>query len=532
MNAFRHDHVGNDGEPDTPHELEAKAMAHRFVGLPKDNRGRTIKTYLFKANRTTKVRQVLWGDWLSVDGEEADGWLRVNWAPSSDNPETLFIPKNHTSNTRPLEIIFLDVGQGDGAVVITPEPDDGEAVIVIDAGDNANMHTFLSKRFGAYNNDFQFHAAIITHPDEDHYGGFRSIFSTPRFGFDVVYHNGLAERPVSGTFEKVGGHAKDAASGISYISDLATGTPEIEALFAPGIDVGDFVFPNVMQAAVNNSRINDFKMLSVEHGKKEDDRTWVPGFAPSDDRGYSIEVVGPVVEFDGTGRPRLRKIGSYGETKNGHSVLMRLHYDRFKVLFGGDLNDKAEKFLLRSYTGKSRMPRKGSDAYREMIAAAANWFAADIMKVCHHGSEKVTDAFLETVSPAAFVISSGDEEGHVHPRPDLLGRLGKLGRGDTPVILSTELQRSTREKEDEKMVESLMRRVLNLKDSSSPNKRQKIMDDIWDLGRSNVSVYGTIYLKTDGQRLVTAFRIETGSDKKKWFTFEYSFDETGALQLV
>ena len=507
-------------------------MTHCFVGLPKNNQGRTIKTYLFKANRTTKVRQVLWGDWLNVDGEEADGWLRVNWAPNSDHPETLFIPKDHTSDTRPLELIFLDVGQGDGAVLITPEQNDGEAVIVIDAGDNANMHTFLSKRFGAYKDEFQFHAAIITHPDQDHYGGFGSIFSTSRFGFDIVYHNGLAERPVSGTFEKIGGHEKDAATGISYVSDLAIGKPEIEALFADGIDVGDFVFPNVMQSALNNPKINDFAMLSTEHGTKEDDRTWMPGFAPSDHRAYAIEVVGPVVEFDGTGKPRLRRIGSYGETKNGHSVLLRLHYKKFKVLFGGDLNDKAEKFLLRHYTGKSRMPQKDSDTYQEMIDEAANWFRSDIMKVCHHGSEKVTDAFLETVKPAAFVISSGDEEGHVHPRPDLLGRLGKLGRGDTPVILSTELQRSTREKEDAEMVESLTRRVLNLKDSTSSNVRDKIMADIWDLGRSNVSVYGTIYLKTDGERLVTAFRIETGSDKKKWFTFEYAFDASGALQLV
>ena len=82
------------------------------------------------------------------------------------------------------------------------------------------------------------------------------------------------------------------------------------------------------------------------------------------------------------------------------------------------------------------------------------------------------------------------------------------------------------------MVESLTRRVLNLKDSTSSNVRDKIMADIWDLGRSNVSVYGTIYLKTDGERLVTAFRIETGSDKKKWFMFEYAFDASGALQLV
>ena len=52
------------------------------------------------------------------------------------------------------------------------------------------------------------------------------------------------------------------------------------------------------------------------------------------------------------------------------------------------------------------------------------------------------------------------------------------------------------------------------------------------LGRSNVTVYGTIYLKTDGERLIAAFRIETRSELKKWFTFEYEFDADGELRLV
>ena len=171
-------------------------------------------------------------------------------------------------------------------------------------------------------------------------------------------------------------------------------------------------------------------------------------------------MIGPITEFAADNTPRLRKIGGYGETKNGHSVLLRLHFGDFKVLFGGDLNDKAEKFLLKHRSDLDRFPKSGSAAYQGMIETAANWYRADIMKVCHHGSEKVTNAFIETVHPAAFVISSGDEEGHVHPRPDLLGRLGKLGRSDTPVILSTELQRSSREIEDEKMVRSLSQRVL------------------------------------------------------------------------
>ncbi|MBZ0216649.1 MAG: hypothetical protein K8F25_08860 [Fimbriimonadaceae bacterium] len=507
-------------------------MAHCFVGLPKSNRGKSANTYLYKENRTTKVRQVLWGDWLRVDGEEPDGWLRIIWAPTSDNPETLYIPKAHTADQRPLEIIFLDVGQGDGAVLITPERDDSERIIVIDAGISHHMFDFLRKRFRAYKADVRFHAAIITHPDEDHYHGFKPIFGTPKFGFDIVYHNGLAERPVSGTFEKVGGLKNDPVSGRKFIEDLAIGNNEIEALFGAGVDIGDFVYPSVMRNALNNPNIRGFAMLSSEHGSKEQGRVWMPGFAPSDNRGYQIEVLGPVVESDGAGKPRLRKIGSYGETKNGHSVLLRLHFGDFKVLFGGDLNEKAEKFLLNHYSGRSRFPQKGSDAYREMVEDAANWFRSDIMKVCHHGSEKVTDAFIETVFPAAFVISSGDEEGHVHPRPDLLGRLGKLGRSDEPVILSTELQRSTRELENEDLVRDTMRRVLDLRDRPSDKLRDRLLDDIGVLGQTNVTVYGTIYLKTDGLRLVTAFRIETGSEKKKWFTFEYKLNDSGELEKV
>lgn len=505
-------------------------MAHRFVGLPHTTGGKPARTYLFRADRKTRVRQVLWGDWLTIDGEEPDGWLRVIWSPNGPQPETLFIPKDHTSATRPLEIIFLDVGQGDGAVLISPERGAGERIVVIDAGVGGNMHAFLRSRFGGYNRTFRFHAAVITHPDSDHYLGFETIFAAPNFGFDTIYHSGLVERPVSGQFEKLGGLHTDG--GQSWLSELAVDRADIERLFGSGVDPGRFLFPKVMRNALGNPAIGDFAMLSTAHATQQDGRAWMPGFAPADGRGYQIEVLGPVVEHDGAGTPRLRRIGSYGETKNGHSVLLRLHFKRFKVLFGGDLNDKAERFLLNHYSGRSRFPAAGSAARSDMIAKAAEHFRAEVMKVCHHGSNKVTDEFIEAVNPAAFVISSGDEEGHVHPRPDLLGRLGKLGRGSSPVILSTELQRSTREREDQTMVRRMMQDVLRLSERPTDALRDRLLEDIWTLGRSNVSVYGAIYLKTDGERLITAFRIESGSQIHKWFTFEYVLGNDNELHLI
>jgi hypothetical protein len=190
------------------------------------------------------------------------------------------------------------------------------------------------------------------------------------------------------------------------------------------------------------------------------------------------------------------------------------------VLFGGDLNLPAEKYLLKRYAGLDRWPTSSADR-EAMIEVARNFFRAEVMKVCHHGAADVTDEFLLAVNPAAFVISSGDREGHVHPRPDLLGRLGRAGRGASPVLLSTELQRSTREKEDARLVTRLTAAIVGLTSAPTEAAKKKMLDDVRALGRSNVDVDGAIYVKTDGEYLIAAFKKEDKSDTDKWFYFEY-----------
>ena len=511
-------------------------MANKFVGLGKKGK----KVMLFRFNQKKQAletaRQVLWGDWLSLEDNPpqtnlGNEWLAIRWAPNSEKAETLYIHKDNATDQRPLEVIFLDVGQGDGAVLITPERGVDERIMVIDAGESDNMYRFLRGRFKAYRG-FQFDSAIITHPDKDHYLGFESVFANQNIGFNTIYQNGLVERPVKGSFEKVGGLTLDPTNNKSYITDLATSTADIEQHFSDPSQFGRFVFPKVMHHALNNPNINEFKMLSTDpaHSVHEGNRRYMPGFAPSDDRGYSIEVLGPWVEPDAQGNARLRKISSYGKTKNGHSIILRLEFGDFKVLFGGDLNKPAEKFLLNMYTGRKSFPRKGTAANEKMIKDAQNWFKSEIMKVCHHGASDVTDEFMRTVNPACFVISSGDMEGHVHPRPDLLGRLGNFGRGESPVLLSTELQRSTRPSEDKKLLEKLNKNIEKLAEKSTPKLKEKVLTQISELSKSNVAVYGAIYVKTDGKRLITAFKIEEPSDKKKWFYFEYTLDEAGKLK--
>lgn len=237
---------------------------------------------------------------MEIDSERQPTaeFLPIIWAKRSPTKrKKLWIRKNETTNRRPLEIIFVDVGQGDGAVLITPERGDEERIVVIDAGESDHMCRFLNGRFRAYRG-FNFHAAVITHPDSDHYFGFKKIFEDSNIGFRKVYHSGLMELPVSGKFEKLGGTIQDSAQGVEYVSRLWQTHDDVMQDFGPDADMGRYWFPSVVRAAVANPKIDEFCMLSTRHGTIINDRCYMPDFAPDGGRGYTIEVLGPVTEID------------------------------------------------------------------------------------------------------------------------------------------------------------------------------------------------------------------------------------------
>src|SRR5690606_20816565 len=106
---------------DGPVTSGGPTMAHVYAGL-----GRKVYLYRDPQGRK-KFRQVLWGDWLQIDEDRQDenGFRPIVWAKNDpDKRADVWIKAEETVETRPLEIIFVDVGQGDGAVLITPEQDD------------------------------------------------------------------------------------------------------------------------------------------------------------------------------------------------------------------------------------------------------------------------------------------------------------------------------------------------------------------------------------------------------------------------
>lgn len=529
-------------------------MNHLYVGICEEDPYQKISLY----NENGKpVRQVLWGDWLTIasdadlgpDKQHNEKWIWVKWAWKDEKKRQLLkIKRKETSASRPLEIIFLDVGIGDGSVFISPERAVAEAedpsargqerIVIIDAGKSEHMREFLDSRFKTYRNSFHFHAAVITHPDLDHYQGFGKIFSNKNITFDHVYHNGIVEIQTGNEFERVGGTTFGTDGTVKYIRKIFETDADIRAIYSDGTTRNNS-FSRVIRKAIEKKNVAEFKMLGRNVGPSENGKYWVPGFAPSSGGPYTIEVLGPWVEYPfADGKPHLRVFSDdLGKTKNGHSILLRLEYNGLSVLFGGDLNKPAEMFLLKNYAGIQDWP--SNDFERgEMIAKASESLSSDVMKACHHGAADVTDEFLKAVEPSAFVISSGDEDvNYVHPRPDLLGRLGKSGYGKSPVLLSTELQRSTRDIDNRKPVEKLKKEVLKLlkSDPAEPNRlieTEKLLERLGQLALPSVSVDGAIYVKTNGDFLVTAFKKETQDPKHKWFYYVYRLSGDGNLTLI
>ena len=474
-------------------------------------------------DRRKKVKQLLWGDFLNVEEQTDDGWAKVKWGA-----DRYWVRQEDCQDDRPLEVVFVDVGQGDGCLLVTPETGPDEKVVLIDAGQRRNMYNFVKWRFGKLKKRIRFHAALVTHSDEDHYGGFQPFFDQEVFSFAKVHHNGIAERSGLDLFGPSDAEGR-------FLTDIIATDAQMRSLYADPAVRGAKKYPKLMHTALTSGRVGKVEMLSAAHGTLEGDRCWLPGFSPTESPDLTIEVLGPVVEPDGSGHPRLRWFGdspgsegrNQGKTKNGHSVLLRLQHRGFTLFFGGDLNLPAEDFLLRHY-GAVPLESPLSAA----VEPARARLRSDVMKSCHHGSADVTDEFLAAVDPFAFTVSSGDQESHVHPRPDLLGRLGRNGRGEAPLILCTEILRSTRERQDDK----LLRRVRQLDDlienpstpaaerDSHRTERRSVQDL---LVRRNVEVYGAITLRTDGRHLVIAFRVEkqrAGASPKRWQTYTFRHD--------
>lgn len=89
---------------------------------------------------------------------------------------------------------------------------------------------------------------------------------------------------------------------------------------------------------------------------------------------------------------------------NDTSYILRVTYGQTSVLLTGDAGETAERLALKA------LPNR--------------YFAADVLKVAHHGSRSGTSAkFLNAVNPSIAIISLGVDNGYGYPKEDVLERL-------------------------------------------------------------------------------------------------------------
>ena len=95
---------------------------------------------------------------------------------------------------------------------------------------------------------------------------------------------------------------------------------------------------------------------------------------------------------------------------NNNSIVSKLHYKRFSALFTGDIEQIAEKEILKHYKDNSKL------------------LNSTILKVAHHGSKtSSTQEFLEAVRPKISLIGVGENNKFGHPNDDVINRLENIG---------------------------------------------------------------------------------------------------------
>ncbi len=450
---------------------------------------------------------LIWGDPVHVLEESGTMWkVRAR-------ARTGRVDASALGDESLLELYVIDVGQGDGMLMRTPD----DNWHLIDGGVSGEQQM---TRKGAANflrwkfledlalPGISLANVIVTHPDFDHYGGVIDVLrgrlaDGRRFEIAVenFYHSGIgiyrSEPTLGETVEgevppfPIGGHRVRRRT--LFITDLLDGA---DTFRSPTRAFQDSFAEYAALVATVPATV---KRLSSADGS-------LPGYGPGGD--LSIRVLGPLVErFDG-GRTGLRSFTNDAVTRNGHSIVLRVDYRDARVLLTGDLNTPSQRLLL-SYQPDQE-------------------FAVDVAKACHHGSEDVYLRFLQAMRPRATVISSGDAEDYSHPRPVIIGASARYGRESRvsvdevlpPLVYSTELARSVklaytnaltvRRQQDDGATVSLD--VDPLAASIRAEGYRQRFRRLPNVPLSTDLIYGLVNVRTDGRRILCATLEERGSD--------------------
>ncbi len=438
-----------------------------------------------------------------------------------------------------LKFSMVDVQQGDGMILETPPDENDETrVVFIDGGDNKLFARHVAARYrhrkSSAASPLKVDLILITHGDADHFDGLNDIKRSetergisPRKRLFIhprrVYHNGLVKAPKKvPELQRLGRTVPQ------------NGTPMIVDLYddprdAPG-EMQNAPFKRWGKTLTQWEERGNITFKRVAHGMNVDQLFGFLGSA------VEVEIQGPFTGEVTDPQAGKRKDAltflhdppksalihleegtdpgsdnfSDSHTINGHSLALRLTYGNVRFNLTGDLNQESMALM------------------RQKIDLAE--LEAEVVKAPHHGSADFDFEALKAMKPVVSLISSGDEstdKEHIHPRATLVSALGRVSRGETGIVLCTELAAffAKRDYSHQRALiakfyegdEEINRADLRKFYGSKPRSREdeQALPSFYGFERTN---FGIIHIRTDGER-VLVFTHSGKADTREAYRF-------------
>jgi competence protein ComEC len=277
--------------------------------------------------------------------------------------------------SRQLTITCMDVGQGDGILLQLPT---GENAL-IDGGSSSksnlwdNILSQTVKYYGIRRLDYIF----LSHADQDHISGIEECLEAYESGWTGDNIHGIT----------IGALVLPPTADEEDFEDLIAlarqkGIPILR------MQAGDCIYSS-SRGEGKAQKSQESSSAGTQDAKEEQNEENTDPGSGEDNPQWSITCLSPDSK-------------ALAAEKNQNSMVLRLQYGSFSMLFTGDLEKEAEATLAAS----------GTD------------LRADILKAGHHGSANATsEAFLAAVQPTFAIISCSENNSYGHPAPATLARL-------------------------------------------------------------------------------------------------------------
>ena len=234
-----------------------------------------------------------------------------------------------------LRIYFIDVGQGDSSLIVTPNNKkiliDGGGTMNssgnFDVGEDTLLPYLLNRRIKKL--DY----IMISHFDADHCQGLIAILNSLKVKNIII----------SKQAEKVDNYEK--------------------------------IMETIVKKKINIMVVKRGEVIKV-------------------DNNVEIKIVYPESKL-------------YFDDINSNSIVAKLKYNKFTMLFTGDIESKAEERIIKI-------------AQKELKST--------ILKIAHHGSKtSTTEEFIEAVKPEIALIGVGKNNKFGHPNDGVIERIKSIG---------------------------------------------------------------------------------------------------------